>query len=132
MSSKRKQLKTTKKTKKSSIDDSKRDSFSQRIGDDLSEVILQYLSLKDKLRLECVFKQFQRTIFERQYSLDIKEFQNKRFNFKAFKCVLKKKCLNVSNISEVVPNGLRLITKKGQMDPQKDKPIVSSFKTNTN
>ena len=120
-------------TELKSIDlNQRRDSFDERICDDLSEVILQYLSLKDKLRLECVFKQFQRTIFERQYSLDIKEFQNKRFNFKAFKCVLKKKCLNVSNISEVVPNGLRLITKKGQMDPQKDKPIVSSFKTNTN
>ena len=32
----------------------------------LSEVILQYLPLKDKLRLECLSKQFQRTVFQKQ------------------------------------------------------------------
>ena len=44
----------------------KRKSFSERICDDLCEEILQYLSLEDKLRLECVSKQFQRTVFQRQ------------------------------------------------------------------
>ena len=48
-----------------------RDSFSDRVCDDLSEVILQYLSLEDKLRLECVSKQFRRTVFQRQYQLII-------------------------------------------------------------
>ena len=42
------------------------DSFVDRFCDDLSEVILQYLPLKDKLRLECVSKQFQRTVFQKQ------------------------------------------------------------------
>ena len=39
----------------------RRDSFSDRVCDDLCEVILKYLSLEDRLRLECVSKQFQRT-----------------------------------------------------------------------
>ena len=38
-----------------------RQSFSDRICDDLCEEILQYLSLEDKLKLEGVSKQFQRT-----------------------------------------------------------------------
>ena len=45
----------------------RRDSFSDRVCDDLSEVLLKYLSLEDKLKLECVSKQFQRTIFQKQY-----------------------------------------------------------------
>ena len=42
------------------------DSFDDCFCDDLCEVILQYLPLKDKLRLECVSKQFQRTVFQKQ------------------------------------------------------------------
>ena len=41
-------------------------SFSDRFCDDLCEDILQFLSLEDKLRLESVSKQFQRTLFRRQ------------------------------------------------------------------
>ena len=52
-------------------DNYRRDSFCDRFCDDLSEVILQYLSLEDKLRLQCVSKQFQRTVFKRQYDLFI-------------------------------------------------------------
>ena len=43
-----------------------RDSFDDRFCDDLCENILQYLPLEHKIRLECVSKQFQRTIFQRQ------------------------------------------------------------------
>ena len=42
------------------------DSFDDRFCDDLCEDILQYLPLKDKLRLECVSKQFQRTVLQKQ------------------------------------------------------------------
>ena len=52
-------------------DNYRRDSFDDRFCDDLCEDILQYLSLKDKLRLQCVSKQFQRTVFKRQYELYI-------------------------------------------------------------
>ena len=47
-------------------DSQNRHSFSDRFCDDLCEVILQYLPLKDKLRLECVSKQFQRTVLQKQ------------------------------------------------------------------
>ena len=52
-------------------DNYRRDSFSDRFCDDLCEDILQYLSLEDKLRIECVSKQFQRTVLKRQYELFI-------------------------------------------------------------
>ncbi|CAG2123271.1 unnamed protein product, partial [Medioppia subpectinata] len=35
-----------------------------RFGDDLFGLILSYLLLEDRFRLECVSKQFQRTVFE--------------------------------------------------------------------
>ena len=52
-------------------DNYRRDSFCDRFCDDLCEEILQYLSLEDKLRIECVSKQFQRSVFKRQYELHI-------------------------------------------------------------
>ena len=52
-------------------DNYRRDSFDDRFCDDLCEDILQYLSLEDKLRFESVSKQFQRTVFKRQYELYI-------------------------------------------------------------
>ena len=53
----------------------RRDSFDDRIYDDLSEVILQYLSFKDKLRMESVSKQFQRTVFCKEERLNF-ELEN--------------------------------------------------------
>ena len=41
----------------------RRDSYSDRICDNLSEILLQYLSPEDKFRLQCVSKRFQKTIF---------------------------------------------------------------------
>ena len=40
-----------------------------RFGDDLIEEVLQYLTLEDKIRLECVSKQWQRCIYQRQFGL---------------------------------------------------------------
>ena len=51
------------------------DSFDDRFCDNLCEEILQYLPLKDKLRLECVSKQFQRTVFRRVCNLDSREMK---------------------------------------------------------
>ena len=45
--------------------DYSRDSF-DRFGDDLSELILSYLSLKDKFRYECVAKQWRRLVFTKK------------------------------------------------------------------
>ena len=52
-------------------DSLRRQSFSDRVCDDLCEVILQFLPLKDKLKLECVSKQFQRTALVSQRSMDL-------------------------------------------------------------
>ena len=52
-------------------DSKNRQSFSERICDDLCEEILQYLSLEDKLKLEGVSKQFQRTVLKKHYELTI-------------------------------------------------------------
>ena len=56
----------------SKVNQNKRQSYNNRICDDLSEVLLQYLPLKDKLRYECVSKQFRNTIFQKQYVFDLK------------------------------------------------------------
>ena len=48
-----------------------RNSFEDRIYDDLCEDILQFLPLEDKLRLECVSKLFKRTIFTKMKELTL-------------------------------------------------------------
>ena len=53
------------------VDNYRRDSFSDQFCDDLSEIILQFLPFEDKFRLECVSKQFQRTVFAKQNELII-------------------------------------------------------------
>jgi hypothetical protein len=81
----------------------KRQSFSDRICDDLCEVLLSYLSFEDKIRFECVSKQFQKSIFNKQFIIEIDEYPNRKentlnalmnktnkFNVKAFESVLKK------------------------------------------
>jgi hypothetical protein len=94
--------------------DLKRDSFSDRFCDDLCEVLFIYLSLEDKIKFECVSKQWQKLVFNKQYSIGIKEYgiqmKNdldnllitfseciKHFNYKAFESVLKK-CKFINNI----------------------------------
>ena len=89
-------------------------SFSDRICDDLCEEILQYLSLEDKLKLEGVSKQFQRTVLKKHYELIIETknsvpnrdakreykyhyIRNKFIDLKSLK-VLLKKCPNITSI----------------------------------
>ncbi len=52
----------------------KKQSFSDRICDDLCEVLLKYLSFEDKIKFECVSKQFQRLIFNKQNKLRLDFF----------------------------------------------------------
>ena len=42
-----------------------------RFGDDLTEEILQYLTFEDKIRLECVSKQWRRLVFNKQFAIEI-------------------------------------------------------------
>ena len=83
----------------------------ERFGDDLTEVILQYLSFEEKIRLECVSKQWRRLVFNKQFvieilsdykqtknSLDLYRKFKKRLqsiNRNALKSVLKK-CPNIT------------------------------------
>ena len=41
-----------------------------RLGDDLTELILQYLTFEDKVRLECVSKQWRRLVFNKQFVIE--------------------------------------------------------------
>jgi hypothetical protein len=50
--------------------DLRRDSLS----DDLFEVFLKYLSFEDKICIECVSKQFQRLVFNKQFVVDIDDY----------------------------------------------------------
>jgi hypothetical protein len=42
-----------------------------RFGDDLCELLLSYVTISDKIALECVSKQWQRLIFNKQKSVSI-------------------------------------------------------------
>ncbi|CAG2102113.1 unnamed protein product [Medioppia subpectinata] len=44
-----------------------------RFGDDLCQLLLSYLSLEDRFRLECVSKQFQRTVFKSVVDMNIND-----------------------------------------------------------
>ena len=54
-----------------------------RFGDDLTEEVLQYLKFNDKVRLECVSKQWKRCVFEKQSVIKI-------LDEKTFKSLVKK------------------------------------------
>ena len=84
-----------------------------RFGDDLTEVILQYLTFEDKVRLECVSKQWRRLIFNKQFVIEILSDSNQTKNSldlyrklerglplidrKALESVLKK-CQNIMKV----------------------------------
>ena len=42
-----------------------------RFGDDLTQLILQHLTFEDKIRLECVSKQWRRLVFNKQFGIEI-------------------------------------------------------------
>ena len=43
-----------------------------RFGDDLTELILQYLTFEDKIILECVSKKWRRLVYNKQFVIDLK------------------------------------------------------------
>ena len=113
-----------------------RDSM-ERFGDDLTEEVLQYLWFSDKVMFECLSKQWQRLVFNKQMEIDLKDEDyrsitlsnrletknslnkltrigmNNEYYMKALESVLKK-CPNISRV--YLPNvrggeELELITK---------------------
>ncbi|XP_054155955.1 uncharacterized protein LOC128954403 isoform X1 [Oppia nitens] len=83
------------------------DSF-DRFGDDLAELLLQYLSIDDKLRLQSVSKQWLALIFTGQTHLVLDEKLFKRMSFemtvknvkklKLFETIVKK-CPNITKVN---------------------------------
>ena len=80
-----------------------------RFGDDLTELILQYLTFEDKVRLECVSKQWRRYVYIKQFVIGmlrdeklIKSFRNIRKRTKAVPRealeLLLKKSPNISRV----------------------------------
>src|SRR6267154_1569112 len=93
-----------------------RQTFSDRICDDLSEVLLSYLSFEDKIRFECVSQQFARTVYQKQYELIIdnnsiiKNIDSKSFELLLKKCEFIRSIKFIANI-ESVNEMIELITK---------------------
>ena len=48
-----------------------------RLGDDLTELIVSYLWFEDKVRLECVSKQWRRLVFNKQFVIQFSEYPSK-------------------------------------------------------
>ena len=55
----------------------RKDSF-DRFGDDLTELILSFLWFEDKIRLECVSKQWKRCVFQRQFVIELNFFRDRK------------------------------------------------------
>ena len=79
-----------------------------RLGDDLTEEVLQYLTLEDKIRLECVPKQWRRLLFNKRFDIELKVISensneiNSRKVFYLNEQVLElvvKKCPNIRKVS---------------------------------
>ena len=81
-----------------------------RFGDDLTELILQYLTFEDKIRLECVSKQWRRLIYNKQFVIviDFKRYETqnplnrllvdeKQSTEEILESLLKK-CPNIENV----------------------------------
>ena len=56
-----------------------RDSF-DRFGDDLTELLLSYLPVGDKFRFECLSKQWQRLVFNRQHRIVLDFYEELDYN----------------------------------------------------
>ena len=51
-----------------------------RFGDDLTELILSFLWFEDKIRLECVSKQWKRCVFQRQFVIEIDSYSKESYD----------------------------------------------------
>ena len=112
-----------------------------RFGDDLTELILQYMELREKIRLECVSKQWMRCVFQKQFVIEIDFFtgwrqkiwdkrNRQRLSGEHVLESLLKKCPNVIKVCfspEVKDNVLSII---GQNCPRLKLIVFSSLVNN--
>ena len=89
-------------------EDITRDSF-DRFGDDLSQLILSYLTLSEKFKYECVCSQWQRLVFSRHSVLHINGFDS----FYSLKCLANKELkTKYYNIFSIDKNNFESLLKK--------------------
>ena len=105
-----------------------------RFGDDLTELILSFLCFEDKIRLECLSKQWRRLIYNKQFVLDICDYSKRTVNslrklFKGFnvsnevrlhrralESVLQK-CHNITRVRNYSRVNSRVLSLIGQYCP---------------
>ena len=51
-----------------------------RFGDDLTEEVIQYLIFADKVRLECVSKQWRRLVYNKQFAIELVNYWSEEPN----------------------------------------------------
>ena len=90
-----------------------------RFGDDLTEEILQYLTLEDKVRFECMSKQWQRCVFQRQFSIHIKHYDGHKLMAitESDKPSILKKCPNISKFRIHIEYKSEVLSLFGQYCP---------------
>ena len=99
-----------------------------RFGDDLTELILSYLTLEDKFRFECMSKQWKRCVFQRQFELDIsvmkkqnslnKLFNNNRHLSRERLISVLKKCPNLRKVKVCTLEKSDVVSLIGQHCPR--------------
>ena len=79
-----------------------------RFGDDLTELIVSYLWFEDKVRLECVSKQWRRLVFNKQFAIDLNSnpfIENYNKNcLKMFRLLYRGSQLTIQSVLEKCPN----------------------------
>ena len=75
-----------------------------RLGDHLTELMLSYLRFSDKVRLECVSKQWRRLIYNKQFVIEIEEnrFDRKETLNRLFKQIDNIKQLDMKSFESVL------------------------------
>ena len=108
-----------------------RNSF-ERFSDELTEQILQYLTFEDKVRLECVSKQWRRLVFNKQFVFELntgnEESENSMNKFhrvindkycvrrQSLKSVLKK-CPNLTKVKLGIRVNIKVLSVIGRYCP---------------
>ena len=77
-----------------------------RFGDDLTELILSFLWFEDKIRLECVSKQWKRYVFNKQFVIEIVD-KTRKYCEKEKNNSLDKLCLRSDDKRQLVESVLK-------------------------
>ena len=83
-----------------------------RFGDDLTELILQYLTFEDKVRLECVSKQWRRLVFNKQFVIEINGITDNVFNDNELHNSLNKLFRRINSRIQLNEQSLKSVLKK--------------------